>query len=145
MTKISAQDQMSSLASVMGQGLAMGAVDKIGDIFVAMARKMTQNSPMIDAMLADAVGQELVKFLVATSVRTTCLSAPGVVPKSNQIAKACDLQIQFSTGKLTAAGLSILGDELQALAAIGQSFAQLPPTQPVPDFSQVQVEAQAGK
>jgi ssDNA-binding Zn-finger/Zn-ribbon topoisomerase 1 len=124
---VPAMEQLKSFGTAIGTGVAMGGVDKVGDLFVKMAMKMSKNSPAVTAALADPLGREIVKFLTATTVRTTCLSAPNLVPGSEGIAKAADLQIMYSSAKLTSEGLSLVGEELAALAQIGKELAALPP------------------
>lgn len=132
---VPAMDQLKSLGGIVGTGVAMGATDKVGDVFVKMALKMSNNSPLVQAALADPIGREIVKLIVATSARTTCLSAPHLVPGAEGIAKAADLQILFSSGKLTSLGLDMVGDELAMLAKIGREVAALPASTSSPGFA----------
>ena len=107
-----------TLQDAIVEGLAMGAADTAGDILLAMSRKMAKDSPAALALLEDQFGQDLAKFGMATLVRTLALSAPSLVPKSEFISRACDLQIKFAAGNLTSNGLSSLGSELSALAGM---------------------------
>ncbi len=122
-TAVAPKEQLKSLGAVVGAGVAMGATDKVGDVFIRIARKLSKNSPLIEALLDDYLGREIVKLLIASSLRTTALSAPQLVPGSEHIASASDLQITFSVAKLSSAGLDLLGEELKLLSQLGQSLA----------------------
>ena len=114
--------QLSTLGTTVGAGVAMGAVGAVGDVFTSAAGKLAQSSPAVASVLEDPVGREVVKAALAAGIRTACYSTETQIPGKQAVAAACDMQVAFSVGRLTSRGLHVLVEELGQLAKVGESL-----------------------
>lgn len=117
------KEQGSAIASAMGTGVAMAGTSKVGDIFIAIAKKAGKNSPLVLALLEDDLGREAVKFAVAIGLHTGAASTE-LLPGAEYIQKAALLQITYSTAKGSELAAGMFADEFAALVEIGKSIAR---------------------
>lgn len=120
-------EQGKKLGGAVAEGLAMGAVDQVGETLIGMARKLLpEDNEALNALLNTPHGREVVKLLMAGVVHTGAETGGPLVPGGEYVAAAARSQIKLSTAKLAGQVFATMGTELQALASLGKQIAALP-------------------
>ena len=119
------KDQAKDLGGAATLGVAMAATNQSGEILVDMFKAIFANNPLVEAALEDPLVRELVKASMALVLYGAAENAPGVLPKSEAIAKIAKLQVTWSTAKLSNEQLAKLRPFLMKLAEVGESLPAL--------------------
>lgn len=137
------REQGHLLGAAAGEGLAMGAVNQVGELLVSAVRvllvELVGQQPAIDTFLATPKGREAVKVLGALLAHTAASEMPGFIPDG--VAAASRVQLKYSVANISS---DTLAKVMPFLAKIGEIGSKLPPSlmEGGPTFS---VEREAAK
>lgn len=120
-------EQGKKLGGAFAEGVAMGAVDQVGETLIGMARKLVpDDNEALNALLDTPHGREIVKLIMAGIVHTGAETGGPLVPGGEYVAAAARSQVKLSTAKLAGQMFATMGTELHALASLGKQIAALP-------------------
>ena len=109
---------LSPIGAAVMSGAKLVLVNETGEAMLDIVRKLAKGNALIEAALDDPNGRALILFVAATFVHGVAVEAPGVVPKSQFVARAAQKQIEASTfllGHQNASFVRGLGAELMEM------------------------------
>lgn len=125
------------LASAAFDGVKLAGVNATSETILEIARRAAKNNPMLEAVLSDRDGRQLVIVALALVLHEVALEFPALVPKSNFVAVAARTQLTASTFILATNGMDrfkeLLSDIGPLLAQMADAGEKLSPALPAPE------------
>lgn len=129
------REQGHLLAGAAAEGMAMGAVNQVGEMLITMTRVLIKDiageHPAIDAFLASPRGREVVKAISAVLLHTVACEFPNQVPAADGVAAAARLQMKLSFANVSTEALEKIGPMLAKMGEIGSKLPR--ETQQLPE------------
>lgn len=113
------KQQGAHIGSAAGMGMQLAMVNEVGESLVDLAKEAFSDIPAMELALAHPDGRELAKFLMAFLVHTAA-EQTDLLPNSDGVARACELQFTASTMTLMGPRLKKIRKHIQGLARVGK-------------------------
>jgi hypothetical protein len=116
--------QAKDLGSAAALGIKLAATDEVGEMFIDLLSEFGKDYPILAAFLAAENGREIAKLLMAAGTHTMC-EHTSMVPQSEFVKKAAELQVTASFETLAKPQMKNFRKTMGKLALIGQKMAEL--------------------
>ena len=121
------RQQGSDIGNAIALGGKLAIANEAGDIMVDIAKEMAKDMPVITMALEHPDGRELAKLLVALSVHSMTAHT-NLIPKSEFVGYAAELQMTASSMALFQPRLKALRQHFMKLAEVGERMAEFSAT-----------------
>jgi hypothetical protein len=136
------QRQATSVGRAVALGGQLALTNEAGDIMVDIAKEMAKDMPMVAIALEHPDGREVAKLFVALMLHTATVHT-SLVPKSDFVGRAAELQMTASSMTLLQPRLKALRGHFLKLAEVGEQVAEFSSAQARVETDEELAEAEA--